>query len=205
MSNCLLVETNEQLKKTITSLKDEKFIACDLEASELNITVAKLEGIGFGTTDRQFFIPFPNGFSEEQISDALVTIFKNKRVIFHNAKYDLALMKENGLPLPEAFDDTMIMSWLVDEDSQHGLKPLSKAILGREPKKWVELNKTVTLFRTDDDIIEELADYCGDDVMNTYDLYFYFKGGRNEISFESSNDLCFINSGLLAGCYSATD
>jgi DNA polymerase-1 len=174
MSNCLIIENDEQLNSLITSLSEEEVIACDLEASELDIKKADIEGIGLGTSKQQYFIPYPNNFTKEQINKTLTDVFKGKKVVFHNAKYDLKLMLENGLPWPENFQDTMIMSWLIDEEGQHGLKPLAVSILGREVKKWKELGRGVDLFRTLEDVMDELADYCGDDVMNTYDLYFYF-------------------------------
>ena len=174
MFNCQLIAGDEKLDLLVESLKDEKLIACDLEASGLDTKTAKLEGIGLGTSKKQYFISYPNGFSEGRVKKILKEVFKNKRVVFHNAKYDLKMLYENNLPWPEDFDDTMIMSWLVDEEGQHGLKPLAKAILGREPKKWAQLDREVDLFRNEEDVAKELSDYCGEDVMNTYDLYYYF-------------------------------
>lgn len=174
MSNCLLVETDEQLKLLVDTLLKEEIIACDLEASELDVKKADIEGIGLGTSKQQFFIPYPNSFTKEQIDKVLKVVFNGRSVIFHNAKYDLKLMLENGLPWPDKFHDTMIMSWLIDEEGQHGLKPLATVILGRDVKKWNQLKREADLFTTIENIQEELADYCGDDVMNTYDLYFHF-------------------------------
>ena len=68
----------------------------------------------------------------------------------------------------------MIMSWLIDENSQHGLKALAKEILGKEPKKWKDLTKQVSLFVGEQEIMEELAKYCCEDVENTYALYQHF-------------------------------
>ena len=174
MFNCQLIDSGEKLNSLVDFLKDEEIIACDLEASGLDTKLAKLEGIGLGTSSKQYFISYSNGFSIGQVKKVLVEIFKDKRVIFHNAKFDLKLLYENGLPWPEKFDDTMIMSWLVDEEGQHGLKPLAKAIFGRESKKWNQLDRRISLFRNDADIAKELSDYCGEDVKNTYDLYFHF-------------------------------
>ena len=174
MSDCVLVTDKEQLNRVADALSREEIIACDLEASELDIKTAQLEGIGIGTSQKQYFIPFPNGFSIEDVSNFLERVFVYKYVVFHNAKYDLEMLQQYKLPWPEKFHDTMIMSWLVDENNQHGLKPLAKSILGREPKKWSELTREQSLFTDQKQITKELADYCGDDVANTYDLYFHF-------------------------------
>lgn len=174
MSNCQLIDTNNKLDLLLQFFKDKEIFACDLESSGLDTKLAKLEGIGVGTADQQYFIPFPNELSKSLLNKTLENIFKERRVIFHNAKFDLELLIENGLPYPEVFDDTMIMSWLIDEEGVHGLKPLTKAIFGGDAKKWNELNRKVDLFRSAEEVTQELCDYCGEDVRNTYNLYYYF-------------------------------
>ncbi len=173
MSNCSLIRDGDQITSLISLMANEPLIACDLEATGLDVKKAKLSGVGLGTSSKQYFISFPNEH-KEYIGKVLSKIFKDKEVVFHNAKFDLELMYMNNLPWPEKIHDTMIMSWLVDEDNQHGLKPLSKALLGKDLKKWVQLDNEANLFRTDEDILKELSDYCGEDVASTYDLYFYF-------------------------------
>ncbi len=169
-----IVDTLDKMAKAQKTLKTVSIIALDLEASELNVKTAKLEGIGFGTGTEQFFIPYPNELTYEQVVEFLKDLFASRSVIFHNAKYDLKLLIANKLPTPKLIQDTMIMSWLVDEESQHGLKPLAKLILGKEPKKWLELDRTISLFRTEEDIMQELAEYCCEDVENTFKLYEHF-------------------------------
>ena len=174
MSNCNLTDTNEKLSALVDDLKDEEIIACDLESSGLDIRKDHIEGIGLGTDKKQYFIPFPNKLPLEAIKTALATLFCNRPVIFHNAKYDLELLIQNAFPVPSQIHDTLIMSWLIDENSQHGLKYLAKAILDEEPKEWSQLKRTMDLFTSPTEIVKQLADYCGDDVSNTYRLYFHF-------------------------------
>lgn len=169
-----IVDTLDKLKACEKVLFDTPLIACDLEASDLDTRTAIIEGIGLGTNLQQFFIPFPNGFEEKIIANFLENLFGITTVIFHNAKFDMKLLLENDLPIPKNFHDTMIMSWLIDENSKHGLKPLSKEILGKEIKKWASLNRQPDLFRGEEDIIAELAEYCCEDVNNTFALYEYF-------------------------------
>lgn len=170
----MIVKTLKDLQIAGETLKNDNIIACDLETSDLEIRTAKLEGIGFGTKDNAFFIPYPNGISNADIYKFLKELFEAKTTIFHNAKYDLEVLLQNKFPTPKAFQDTLIMSWLVDENHQHGLKPLVKEIFGREPRKWKELDRGINLFRDEEDVMEELAEYCCEDVKNTYELYFHF-------------------------------
>ena len=174
MINCQVIETRQELANLEESLERKRIIACDLEASELDVRKADLEGIGLGTSAKQYFIVFSNGISQKEVGESLGRIFKDKVVIFHNAKYDLKILSKYGFPLPKKIHDTMIMSWLVDEEGSHGLKALAREILDRQPKEWKNLKKTLDLFTTKESIIEELANYCADDVRNTFDLYFYY-------------------------------
>src|SRR3989304_3554564 len=172
MSNCLLIKDDNQLVEMSVGLAEEKIIAFDLEASDIDIKNAKIEGIGLGTNKKQYFIPFSDQTDVSKVAKLLSNVFLDKEVIFHNAKYDLQLLALHKLPWPEKFHDTMIMSWLIDENTPHGLKALTKANLGRSPKEYKDLNRSVDLFTNQEDLIKELSDYCGDDVMNTYDLFF---------------------------------
>lgn len=168
-----IVDNDEKLAKSLQDLASEPIIACDLEADGLNTKVADIQGIGYGTDQKTYFIPFPHNIHKQKLLDALTELFK-KEVVFHNAKYDLKLLLHNDLPTPAKIHDTMIMSWLIDENASHGLKSLAKEILGKEPKKWTDLTKTLDLFTTQEDIMQELAEYCCDDVSNTFQLYKHF-------------------------------
>ena len=169
-----LISSLEDLQKAEDILKDFPLIACDLEASSLDIKTAKIEGIGFGTNTNLFFIPFPNNISDEDVKQFIDNLFESKCVIFHNAKYDMELLLQNNFSVPKVFQDTMIMSWLIDENGAHGLKPLAKELFGREGKEWKDLKREIDLFTNLDDIMLELAEYCCEDVRNTFDLYEHF-------------------------------
>lgn len=168
-----IIDSLDKLQKAREALDKVDIIACDTEASDLDTKKAKIEGIGFGTKTDTYFIPYPHSFPQELINDFLASLF-SREVIFHNAKYDIKLLKHNNIPTPDKIHDTMIMSWLIDENDSHGLKSLAKQYLGKEPKSYKELNRQPDLFRTEQDIMVELANYCMDDVVNTYELYEYF-------------------------------
>jgi uracil-DNA glycosylase family 4 len=58
-------------------------------------------------------------------------ILKNRRQVYHNAKFDVAFLQSMGLTNAEASEDTMLMSYTLDERKGiHGLKDLSKVYLG---------------------------------------------------------------------------
>lgn len=167
----VIVDTPEKLQKSLKTLEKDEIIACDTETADLDYRHAKLEGIGYGTNKHTYFIPFPQVIPHEEVVEALRELF-TKTVIFHNAKFDLEVLVHNKFPIPKKIEDTMIMSWLIDENTSHGLKQLARDLLEREPKEWKDLNKDPNLFRTEEDVMRELGEYCCDDVVNTFDLYF---------------------------------
>ena len=57
-----IIDTLEKLQDAKVALNKYDVIACDTEASELDIRKAVVEGIGFGTKDDTYFIPFPHSF-----------------------------------------------------------------------------------------------------------------------------------------------
>lgn len=117
-----------------------------------------------------------------------------KEVAMHNAKFDLTIMEREGFTVPN-FHDTMIMSWLCNENRMtHKLKDLAEAILIKTKKKKDEPKKRATRFKDLDkkpdkkdykdtkeyltamqDWIFKMGTYCIKDCEFTYKLFHHFK------------------------------
>ena len=153
-------------------LKDKDLIAVDIESTGLDEHKDELLGIGFGCSEKQFFVPMVY-FSKEEVRALLLKIFDPKRtIVFHNAKFDLKFLLAKGLPLPDInnVEDTMLMAWLVDENNSIGLKNLTKRYLDREAKTYTQLIQE-SILQTEDERLTDLGLYCCDDIKNTVDLY----------------------------------
>ena len=63
---------------------------------------------------------------DEEIEDMLRQLFLSRKVIFHNAKFDMAFFEYHfNFKFPK-FEDTMLLHYLIDENpGTHGLKQLS--------------------------------------------------------------------------------
>lgn len=175
MENTKFVRTIKQLEDMVEDLKNEPRLACDIETTSLEIEEMELDGIGIGTNSKTYYIPFPNfGLEISQTIPYIDKLFQEIPIIMHNAKFDMQGLRKFGYSTPKQVHDTMIMSWLVDEDNSHGLKNLTKVLLEREVVEYKNLKKKVDLFTTEEDVMIELGQYCGDDIANTYDLYDFF-------------------------------
>ena len=94
----------------------------------------------------------------------------DQTVVFHNAKFDLGVLKRTGLPTPEKWEDTLIAAHLLNETGEHGLKPLVKKHLG--------IDNPVTFEDADRDRLlnpEIFEEYARNDARYTFQLWPKFK------------------------------
>jgi DNA polymerase-1 len=172
MRETKVVLTKEDLLLVDEYLSTKDLIAVDIESTGLDEHKDDLLGIGFGCSEKQFFIGVEY-FSKEDIRNLLLKVFeKHRTVIFHNAKFDLKFLLAKGLPLPHInnVEDTMLMAWLIDENNSIGLKNLTKRYLDRDTKTYTQLIQE-SILQTEEERLTDLGLYCCDDVKNTIDLY----------------------------------
>jgi DNA polymerase-1 len=101
---------------------------------------------------------------------ALMMPDDEQTVIFHNAKFDIGVLRRAGLPVPKKFEDTLIAAHLLDENNAHGLKPLAKRHLGiDDPLTFDEADKMRLL---DPEIF---AEYARNDSRFTFQLWEQFR------------------------------
>ena len=121
--------------------------------------------------------------------DGLNDLFHAKPVIFHNAKFDLQILRENGI-LKELDDidlhDTMLLSFILNENrASHGLKALSAEILKKEDVvKYDDVGKSqfksMTFFSWENaeeefaKIVAEWEDKMGSYCMDDLKIRTYF-------------------------------
>lgn len=99
--------------------------------------------------------------------DAFWEIVKDKKIVFHNADFDLKVLKFNDIDIERIdFEDTMIMSHLLDEIRRKSLKDLRVSVLGKpERKRYKDV---------DQDNEVEFMEYAREDAIDTLELYEEF-------------------------------
>ncbi len=94
----------------------------------------------------------------------------DETVIFHNAKFDLRVLADAGLPLPAQWEDTLIAAHLLDETGKHGLKDLAKQHLGiSDPLTFEEADRMKLIDP------ERFKEYARNDARYTFQLWQLFK------------------------------
>ena len=102
-----------------------EYIALDSETNGLYPRNGHMIGISMSYTGKDGIYIDTDCFDEE-IEAMLHELFKTRKVIFHNAKFDIAFFQYHfGFEFPD-FEDTMLLHYLIDENpGGHGLKQLS--------------------------------------------------------------------------------
>jgi len=99
-------------------------VAMDTENTSLYARTGHNLGISLAYNEDKCFYISSDAINEEA-EQLLFDIAKNNTVVFHNSKYDIEYLNYHyGLKFPR-IEDTMLMHYMLDENSEHGLKPLA--------------------------------------------------------------------------------
>ncbi len=90
----LVARTSEEINFAYETLVNSKFIGCDTETSSLSARNGRLFSIQFSDGDFNVLVPLSERVSLGKLEDILASEQIVK--IFHNAKFDLDFLRENG-------------------------------------------------------------------------------------------------------------
>jgi DNA-directed DNA polymerase len=214
----IIVDTVSKLKKLVEKMKDLQEFAFDTETNTLQVAGENREFICVGISIswgrfNNYYIPmghrrvedYKRNLSIEVVQEYLQPIFNREdvRIIGHNLKYDMHVLKRIGISIAtKDFFDTMLASWLLDENTPNGLKQITSDNLNVPQTHFAEVidsvpaevKKEFGLKATnkatfDLTLIDESAFYALDDPFYTYYNYMYLldeleKDGMDKIYFK---------------------
>ena len=178
------IQTTEEFEKIIDKLNAANPIVVDIETSSLSPRTGNVLGIALSTQANEGY--YVHSDVVNVYKDYFHNLFKTKKCILHNAKFDMNFMVyEYGFEFPD-FEDTMLMHYCLEEAvGTHGLKPLALRFtdLGDYEKELDEYKKT---FARKNKIklqdfnygmlpTEILAPYACKDADATFQLYHKFE------------------------------
>lgn len=161
--------------KLLDNLKKARLVALDTET--ISLTDRTMVGFSIAYNDIEFYIPVADEFlknmDRDQATNLLNFILQECRVIFHNSSFDIPVLKQFGVEIPDKlYEDTVIMANLVDENMQHGLKKLTKRYFDYEMTELKEIcgtgKKRIGFHKVQSD--KKVA-YACDDAKYTLKLY----------------------------------
>ncbi len=145
------VTTLEALQTWIAAAQTAGYVAVDTETNSLDAMRATLVGISLATAPgRACYIPLRHENVETQLDPetaltALNPLFADNSVlkILQNAKYDLMIFRQAGIPLPSPIDDTMLISFAMEAGAHgHGMDELAGLHLGHTPISYDSVTGT---------------------------------------------------------------
>ena len=185
---------------------ENDFVALDSETSALYPRDGHMLGISMSYEPEHGAYIVCNCI-DEKAEELLQLIFDKKRVVFHNAKFDIAFFEYHfGFKFPR-FEDTMLMHYMLDEQpGTHGLKQLTlkHTPYGDYEKpmyQWIEDYRKRTGILKDSfswDMIpfDIMKDYAAMDAVCTFLLFQKFEAAlvKNEKMYSVYRDI------LIEGC-----
>ncbi|MEN8192005.1 MAG: DNA polymerase I [Bacteroidota bacterium] len=188
----LITDIEEANKLSKTLLSTDLFVF-DTETNSLNVFDVKLAGVSFTINPNEaYFVPI-NPFIEDiglfsrdlssridliEFKEIFKPVFENNKIkkVCQNGKYDIAVLRSNGIEVNNFYFDTMLASYIIDPDQRHGMDSLSENYLGYTPIPLSDLigkeKNPELIFDVD---VEILKDYACEDSDITYQLYSLFK------------------------------
>ncbi|MGH7967583.1 MAG: DNA polymerase I, partial [Limisphaerales bacterium] len=132
-----IAATPEQRAALIGKLKASKRFCFDTETTILDPKQARLVGMSFALEPHSAdYVPLP------QDASAAATILEEFRSVLestgiekigHNLKFDLSVLKWQGMSIGGTLFDTMVAHSLIEPDMRHGLNYMAEAYLGYTP------------------------------------------------------------------------
>ena len=143
------VETEQQFQAYKQQLEDAAILVADIETTSVSPFTGTILGVALSTKAHQGI--YVSAEIVQKHKNWFYNLFKHKKIIFHNAKFDMGFMAhEYGFEFPD-FEDTMLLHYCLEESvGTHGLKSLAMRFtdlgdyerdLDEYKKTWARKNK----------------------------------------------------------------
>ncbi|MDD3000632.1 MAG: DNA polymerase I [Candidatus Riflebacteria bacterium] len=172
----LLINNIEDFIKYWDTIGNE--VCLDIETDGLNPVSDRIIGISFAANEEKaVYVPLKHSYlgltQEDQMNseaffEFLKNNIKNKRIVGHNLKFDLAFLKSAGVEVSDNIFDTLIAAYLEDPSRSNALKSLGKNLLGYEVTEYRQVAKDNDFASVE---IDTAKDYACQDTLLTMRLY----------------------------------
>jgi DNA polymerase I len=177
----ILTETD--FERWLKKLKESAIFALDLETTSLRPVRAQVVGISFSCKEGEAcYIPLTHrylGVPEQLKLDWVIKKLKplledsGIKKIGQNIKYDLIVLRNEGVNLQGVAFDTMLASYILNPSGRrHNMDDLALDYLGHKTLKYKEVVGTASKEIGFDEVdIERATDYAAEDADITWRLY----------------------------------
>lgn len=168
-----LIDNKKMFEQFLSELKLQKSFVIDTETTDINPFKAKLLGISFcGKEGEAYYVDMKS--KNQEINKSLKQILEDSKIEKwgHNVKYDLEVLRTNGIHARGFTFDTMVASYLLNPGSrQHNLNTVVFVEFGYQMQPIEELLGPKRARLTMDKVpVVEVANYSCEDADYTFRL-----------------------------------
>ena len=174
---CETILSGEKLREVVSCIKDE--FAFDIEATGRNPVTAHLVGMALCMEKGlSFYMPVSHSYpgvpaqcAKKELTGILSSFLEDEKIskIGHNLKYDIMILRQDGIHVQGTLFDTMIASYLLNANKpNHSLEEVAFEFLSYRKKTFVEVMKKRSSFS--EVPIEDAAPYACDDANLSFEL-----------------------------------
>jgi DNA polymerase-1 len=171
-----LVASAAERAKLVQSLQKLKCFCFDTETTSLDPKEARLVGLAFSFAPHTgYYVPVPQDAAEAKgILEGFRAVLESDRIekVGHNLKFDLSVLKWQGVSVGGKLFDTMVAHSLVEPDMRHGMDYLSEVYLGYTPVPISKLigDAKAGQLNMADVPVAKVAEYSAEDADVTWQL-----------------------------------
>lgn len=167
----ILCDTPEKVAEAVEELSKAPRLSFDTETTGFDYHNDHIVGVGLSAeAHKAYYVPTTVAGALDMLRPLLESETIEK--IGQNIKFDLQMLRHEGIVVGGKLWDTMIMHYLLEPDGRHGMNHLSQTLLGYDPIAIESLigrgSKQLTMDRV---AVELVAPYCSEDADVTLQLF----------------------------------
>ena len=174
--------TADELRRVVAEIAEQPHFCFDLETTGFDMFGDRIVGLSLATKAHEaWYLPFghnadvrPRNDIEAEYASILRPIFENEKIakVGQNMKFDILFLRALGISVKGAKWDTMLMHYLLDAESRHGMDALAERYLNYQPISIESLiGKGAKQLTMDMVGVERVAEYASEDADITLQLY----------------------------------
>jgi DNA polymerase-1 len=169
--------TAEERAELIQQLQKQDAFCVDLETTSLDPKEAQIVGMAFSFAPHKgYYVALPKEPAEaKRVLEEFRPVFESERIekVNHNLKFDISVLKANGIDVRGKLFDTMVAHSLVEPDMRHGMDFMSEVYLGYTPVPITKLigdGKNGAQMNMADVPLDKISEYAAEDADVTWQL-----------------------------------
>ena len=176
------IYTAEELRRVVAEISTASLFCFDLETTGLDMFGDRIVGLSLAIREHEaWYIPFghnadvrPRNDIEAEYASILRPLFENEGIakVGQNMKFDILFLRALGIQVKGMKWDTMLLHYLLDAESRHGMNAMAERYLNYSPIEIETLIGRGAKQLTMDMIgVERISEYAAEDADITLQLY----------------------------------